>query len=94
MLQVDGDDGNGYYGTGYEINVKKPIDERKTINRERKPTVIEILPPNNNLEKTSLPFISVPNKYSSPPLSTPIKCLSQGINPKNLYFSPLANNFK
>lgn len=26
MLQVDGDDGNGYYGTGYEINVKMPQD--------------------------------------------------------------------
>lgn len=23
LLQVDGDDGNGYYGTGYEIVIKK-----------------------------------------------------------------------
>lgn len=26
LLQVDGDDGNGYYGTGYSIIVKEPIE--------------------------------------------------------------------
>lgn len=26
LLQVDGDDGNGYYGTGYRINVKVPLE--------------------------------------------------------------------
>ena len=26
IVQVDGDDGNGYYGTGYEIRVKMPQD--------------------------------------------------------------------
>lgn len=28
IVQVDGDDGNGYYGTGYSIRVKFPINER------------------------------------------------------------------
>lgn len=27
LLQVDGSDGNGYYGTGYEIRVKQIIKE-------------------------------------------------------------------
>jgi hypothetical protein len=26
LLQVDGDDGNGYYGTGYSIIVKEPVE--------------------------------------------------------------------
>lgn len=29
IVQVDGSDGNGYYGTGYEILVKIPRDTRK-----------------------------------------------------------------
>jgi hypothetical protein len=24
LVQIDGDDGNGYYGTGYEIRVRRP----------------------------------------------------------------------
>ena len=31
-------------------------------NKDKNPIVIEILPPNNNLENTSRPFISVPSK--------------------------------
>ena len=27
LLQVDGSDGNGYYGTGYEVIVKQKIEE-------------------------------------------------------------------
>lgn len=29
LLQVDGDDGNGYYGTGYRITVKLPKGKMK-----------------------------------------------------------------
>lgn len=33
LVQVDGNDGNGYYGTGYYINVKVPREISKTQNK-------------------------------------------------------------
>lgn len=31
LLQIDGDDGNGYYGTGYTIKVKKTMLTEETL---------------------------------------------------------------
>ena len=36
MVRVEGDDGNGYYGTGYHINVRFPtIEEREQHEKQR-----------------------------------------------------------
>lgn len=44
LLQVDGDDGNGYYGTGFSLLVRKPVVKGKVEQRslETEPTVADI----------------------------------------------------